>query len=182
MVKDIKNVDLENLDLKDPKIYEVGYLLVPFLPADQVPGEVTKIIKAVVEAEGGEITSEIDPITIRLAYAVTKNLANKNNKFNDAYFGAIRFKLTPDKIAILKKSLDKDLNVLRYLIISLPKGSEKMVAPKRAYTARREERIPADMMTIERIDKDEPKKEEKAEMSKEELDKEIENLLVEPKK
>ena len=57
-----------------------------------------------------------------------------------------------------------------------------MVAPKRAYTARREERIPVDMMTIERIVKVEPKKEEKVEMSKEELDKEIENLLVEPKK
>ena len=132
MVKDIKDADLENLDLKDPKIYEVGYLLVPFLPADQVAGEVTKIIKSVVLAQKGEITSEIDPVSIRLAYTVTKNLANKNNKFNDAYFGAIRFKLTPNSISAIKASLDKDLNVLRYLIIFLPKGSENMVAPKRA--------------------------------------------------
>ncbi len=154
------------------KIYEIGYLLVPYLPAENVAQAVEKMMGARIEALDGEITSALDPVMTRLAYTITKVLSNKHTKFSDAYFGAFRFKVLPKAVVKLKAELDKEDDLLRFLIISLPKGSENIVTPKRIF-ARREEKS----FEIERIMPE--KEEEKPILSSEELDKEIDKL-VEP--
>ncbi len=167
--------DTENLGDTEPKIYEIGYLLVPFIPAEAVGEAVTKEIKAKILALGGTVTSEMDPVMTKLAYTVRKTIANKINKFNDAYFGALRFKLPADRTITLKEELRKSDQLLRFLLIVLPKGSEIIVVPRRTYQ-RRDNRP----FEIERIEK---KEELKPELTKEEIgkeiDKEIENLLEE---
>lgn len=165
---------MEQMD--ERKIYEIGYLLVPYLPAEAVTGEVDKIIKAKIEAEGGEITSALEPVMTRLAYTITKVLNNKHTKFSDAYFGALRFRADPAMILELKAGWDKEDNLIRYLIISLPKGSENIVVPKRVYPRRDDKSF-----TIERLMPE--KEEEKTVLSTEELNQEIDkeiDKLVEP--
>jgi ribosomal protein S6 len=106
----------------------------------------------------------------RLAYVITKIINNKHTKFSDAYFGALRFKISPDKIKKLEANWKKDEDIVRFLLITLPKGSENIVAPKRAF-ARREDKP----FEIERIM---PKKEEEqVALSAEDLDKEIDKLV-----
>ena len=161
---------MDNID--ERKIYELGYLLVPYLPVEEVAKTVEKLIKAKIEAEAGEVTSALEPVMIRLAYTITKILNNKHTKFSDAYFGTLRFKALPSVVIKLKANWSKESDFLRFLIISLPKGSENIVVPKRVFTRRNDESF-----TIERLMPE--KKEEKVILSTEELDKEIDKL-VEP--
>ena len=158
---------------EEMKIYEIGYLLVPYLPAEEVSKTVNSSIKDKILANGGEITSEMDPVMTRLAYVITMVINNKHTKFSDGYFGALRFKALPAFIATLEPELLKDDMVIRSIVLSLPKGSENIVAPRRVQTPRRDEQP----FKIERVVS--AKKEENTVISTEDLDKEIDKL-VEP--
>lgn len=172
---------MDNID--ERKIYELGYLLVPYLSTrdaslgeaggpNDVFGVVESLIKAKIGSVAGEVTSELDPVMTRLAYSITKVIDNKHVKFSDAYFGALRFKALPEMVTKLKADWDKDNNFIRFILISLPKDSENIVTPKRTF-ARREDKP----FEIERIMPE--KEEEKSILSTEDLDKEIDKL-VEP--
>ena len=157
---------------EEMNIYEIGYLLVPYLPAEEVGKTVETSIKAKILASGGEVTSELAPVMTRLSYVITKIINNKHTKFSDGYFGALRFKLTTDEIVKLKDAWSKDDLIIRSLIISLPQGSETIVAPKRSFAPRREDKP----FEIERVMPE--KEEEKPALSAEELDQEIDKLVV----
>jgi len=169
----------------EQKIYEIGYHLVPYLSTRNASqsdaggpataeGTVEDLIKNRILASGGEVTSELAPVMTRLAYIVTKVINNKHTKFSDAYFGALRCKLTPAEAVKLDKELAKDDLVVRYLVISLPAGSENIVAPKKTFAPRREDKP----FEIERVMPE--KEEEKPALTVEELDKEIDKLVEEP--
>ena len=158
---------------EEMKIYEIGYLLAPYLPAEEVGQTVEKSIKAKILASGGEVSSEMAPVMTRLAYVITKVINNKHTKFSDGYFGALRFKALPVFATTFEVELAKDDLVLRCLLTVYPKGSENIVTPKRIPTPRREEKS----FEIERIVPD--KEESKPVLTVEELDKEIDKL-VEP--
>ena len=164
------------------KIYELGYLLVPYLSTrDASLGEaggegdvltvVEKMIKAKIEAIEGEVTSELSPVMTRLAYTIINVINNRHTKFSDGYFGALRFKVMPEQVLKLKTDWAKEDNFIRFLLIALPKGSENIVTPKRTY-ARADDKP----FEIERIM---PERElEKTVLSAEDLDKEIDKLVV----
>lgn len=162
--------------VNEQNIYELGYHLAPYLPAEELSQAVEKSLKARITALGGEITSELNPSLTRLAYMVTNVINNKHTKFSDAYFGAFRFRLAPEAIPQLEEELAKDDLIVRHLLISLPAGSEAIAAPRRQFVASsnvaRSENTPFE---IERIL---PEKEtEKVALSKEELDLEIDKLV-----
>jgi ribosomal protein S6 len=157
---------------EEMKIYEIGYLLVPYLPAEEVTKTVGQSIKGKILASGGEVTSELDPVMTRLAYVITMVINNKHTKFSDGYFGALRFKALPAFVATFEAELAKDDMVIRSLIISLPKGSENIVAPRRTQAPRPHDDQPFE---IERIMP--AKEEEKEALTTEELDKEIDKLV-----
>lgn len=158
--------------IDERKIYEIGYLLVPYLPAEGVTEAVEKMIKAKIEALGGEVTSAIDPLMTRLAYTIVKILNNKHTKFSDGYFGALRFKANGEMVRKLEADWKKDEDLIRFLLISLPKGSENIIAPKRNFPRREDKPF-----EIERVMPE--KEEEGVVLSAEDLDKEIDKL-VEP--
>ena len=64
----------------------------------------------------GIIAEEL-PVFIDLAYTIVKTVDHKNKRFDEAYFGWIKFEGTPSGIAELEEGLKKDENVLRYLVV-----------------------------------------------------------------
>jgi ribosomal protein S6 len=158
--------------IEEKKLYELGYHLAPYLPAEDIAKSVEQIIKSPIASLGGEITSELNPVLTRLAYIVTKVINNKHTKFSDAYFGAIRFYLPLGVAPKLEEILLKDDLVIRHLLVSLSDGSEAMSAPKRSFTPRTEEV----KFNIERVLPE--KEEEKPALTTEELDQEIDKLVV----
>lgn len=99
----------------EPRVYELGYHLVPTLAEEQIPGA-SGAVRGMIERISKDIIAEDLPVFIDLAYTVVKTIEHKNKRFDEAYFGWIKFEASPAGIAELEEALKKDENVLRYLI------------------------------------------------------------------
>lgn len=110
------------------KVYELGYLLVPTIPGEDVPA-VYGNLKELVLSLGGVAISDEMPKMIPLAYAILKVAANVRDKFNTAYFGWSKFTMNSDKILKLKERLDLDPKLIRFLLLKTVK--ENTIAAKR---------------------------------------------------
>ena len=141
------------------KTYEVGYLLTPFLPAEQVEEVAQAMYKSLIEDLGGKALFKTTPKMRPLAYPVSKIISNKKSTVSEAYFGAVKFEIFPEQIRTIKEILDKDDRVIRFLIIGIPKNSERIVFTRRPAAKVEEGAVKGE------------------EMNKEEIDKEIEGLL-----
>ncbi len=99
----------------EPRVYELGYHLVPTLSVEQIPAA-SGAVRGMIERISKDIIAEELPVFIDLAYQVVKTINHKNKRFEDAYFGFIKFDALPEGIAKLEVELKKDENVLRYLV------------------------------------------------------------------
>ncbi|MEK7390566.1 MAG: 30S ribosomal protein S6 [Patescibacteria group bacterium] len=97
-------------------IYEVSYLVVPTVSEDKVTGEVSAI-RGALEGAGAVIIAEEFPKTRTLAYTMERSIESKKQKFNEGYFGWIKFELSVASISNIKQKIDKMPNILRHLII-----------------------------------------------------------------
>ncbi|TAN36575.1 hypothetical protein EPN27_00985 [Patescibacteria group bacterium] len=100
----------------EPRIYELGYHLVPTLAEEQIPAA-SGAVRGMIERISKDIIAEELPVFIDLAYQIVKTVEHKNKRFDEAYFGWIKFEGSPAGIAELEEELKKDENVLRYLIV-----------------------------------------------------------------
>ena len=156
------------------KIYEIGYLLLPAVDEDGVLKEVNNI-KDIIEKNKGIFLSEGVPEMRNLAYSMKKSISGKNQKFDTAYFGWVKFEATSDIIREIKDQLDKIENILRYLLINTIK-EDVMVATKVgkfSFGKKNEKKK-------QKVVKDEEKKEKSVDPKTEkELDETIDELVIE---
>ncbi len=150
----------------DSRVYEVGYLLVPTIPEEGVPG-LYSALKDLVVSLGGEIISDEMPKMTPLAYTMLKVVQNVRNRFDTAYFGWVKFEITPEKVLELKKKLDLDPNFVRFLILKTVK--ENTIAAKRF--------IHKDSRRKVSTTKKEGENEVVVPIDKEEIDKEIDAMV-----
>ena len=99
----------------EPRIYEIGYLLSPAVRDEDLEARVSDL-KATITKAGGEIISEGDAEFIDLAYEMTRVIDNKNARFNQAYFGWIKFEIDPAKLVDIKEAFDKNILIIRHLL------------------------------------------------------------------
>ncbi|MFH1608405.1 MAG: 30S ribosomal protein S6 [Patescibacteria group bacterium] len=154
----------------DSKVYEVGFLLIPSLTEEEVP-TVYGDMKSLILSLGGEMISDEMPKMIDLAYTMKKTIQNLKNKFDSAYFSWVKFFMDADKVSELKKKLDLDPKIIRFLIVKTVK--ENTIATKKFnYRDSSRGRRPS-------FRKDEVKEETSLPINKEEVDKEIEAMIAE---
>lgn len=106
----------EEKTTQEIKLYELGYHLVPFISEDQVPAKVEEL-KKLLSKNNSEIVKEGEPKMMDLSYEITKSLSGKNQRFNNAYFGWIKFNTTAEAIEAIKEEIDSMEDVLRSLIV-----------------------------------------------------------------
>ena len=123
---ELKNND--NIDGADARVYELGYLLVPTIAEEGVPAVYGNLKELITNLGGAMIFDEM-PKMMNLAYTMFKVVSNVRNKFNTAYFGWVKFTMSPEKVLELKKNLNLDINFIRFLIIKTVK--ENTIASKR---------------------------------------------------
>ncbi len=148
------------------RIYEIGYLLVPTISEENVPVNYGNL-KELVTSMGGEIIFDEMPKMIPLAYIMSKVLQNVRNKFDSAYFGWVKFEMSPEKVMELKKKLNLDPNFIRFLILKTVR--ENTIAAKRF--------IGRDSRRKVFTAKKEGENETTAPIDKEEIDKEIDAMV-----
>ena len=98
------------------RTYELGYLLVPNTPEPEVDSAV-EALKAVIQKEGGSIVAEGAPEFIDLAYTMEKSVASKKYKYSQGYFGFIKFDVAPESLELIKKALDSNKSLIRYILL-----------------------------------------------------------------
>ncbi|MCE9643890.1 30S ribosomal protein S6 [Candidatus Parcubacteria bacterium] len=146
-------------------LYEVSFLISPNLPEENVAAEVAAIT-GFVEKVGGEILFSEAPKMRPLAYSMIKSHVGKREKFDSAYFGSFIAGVEKEGAATLVKSIESLPAVVRALVVSVPKEAlfyaEKRIAAK-----------------AERDAKHAAQKEEASAASAAELDKTIDQLVIE---
>ncbi|MBI5126381.1 MAG: 30S ribosomal protein S6 [Candidatus Taylorbacteria bacterium] len=99
------------------KVYEVGYIIVPSVPEEKVQSHVDAL-KALLAKNKAEIIADENPTLRPLAYRMQKKIGATNHKFDQGYFGWIKFELDKGSIEKIKVALDTDEAILRHLLIT----------------------------------------------------------------
>lgn len=150
-------VEAEEIDGKS-SIYEVGYIMIPSIPEENLGGEVTNL-KDTLGEHGATFISDEYPKMMELAYEMSRSIANKKQKFSYGYFGWVKFECSTTNAKIIKEFLDKNEKLVRYLMIktvrestmSIKRAYGKTDGPKRRFTPKTEEALP---INVEEVDKE----------------------------
>ncbi len=164
----------ENIHDDAKKVYEIGYLLVSSIPREKV-ADVAATLKEVLSKKGAEIIGEEAPELIPLSYTMIKKIGTSNHRFDQAFFGWVKFELSTKEIEEVKKTLDLHPDMLRFLLITTVKentylGKKAPVAPGLIVSTA--EGVPAEAATPEALPEDKP-------ASIEEMDKSIDEMVKE---
>ena len=152
-------------------VYELSFLLLPSLAYEQVSSSFDSI-KGIVKELDGQVLSDENPVLIDLAYAMTKVVGAIRHKVTTAYLGWIKFEIQTEKMETLKKAIDGDSDILRYLIIKTVKENT-LLNGKMMF--RKENNAPEDSYDTDgQVDTPEVVKE----IVPEELDKSIDDLVI----
>lgn len=127
-------IEKDPADAADNRIYEIGFHIVPSVPEEKLAAEVTAI-KDVLEKSGAVFVSEDFPKFKHLAYTMTKVVGAKHFKFDTAYFGWVKFELNPEALLAVKKALESNERILRFLLIQTVRESTLFVPKAPLYRA-----------------------------------------------
>jgi ribosomal protein S6 len=152
-------------NLKDgAKIYEVGYIIVPSVPEEKIGAEVEKV-RSVISKFGGEIIGGEEAKKKTLSYTMIKKIGVTNHRFKEGYFGWLKFEMSSENVNEIKKTLETDNNVLRFLLINTVR--ENTYLGEKAKVLAKENSK----------EDDEEKAEVKEETNPEEIDKSIDDMV-----
>lgn len=163
--QDIKKSDAEeNQDNEQKRVYELGFLLSPDISEDKV-GDKFSSIKKIIEKNSGVFISEEWPKIRGLEYTIYKSFHGKKEKYDNAYFSWIKFETDPLSVDEINEEIVKDQEVIRFLIVKTVK-EDTLAITRKVSIGNGERRKPS------------IKKEKGTEISKEELDKTIDELVI----
>lgn len=113
----------------DNRVYEVSYIFDNKIEESSALKK-ADALKQSIATLGGSFVSEETPYIRELAYEMIRVVNNVNIRFNEGYFGWIKFEMTADKVKEFEKTLKTDEEVVRYLVVKTIK--ENTVFTKRA--------------------------------------------------
>ena len=155
---------------EEKTIYEIGYHVVSTVAEGELLAQVS-LVKEAIKKENGVLIMEESPKKISLAYPMSKMESGERTIFDAAYFGWLKFEIDRDNIGSIKRALDENKDILRFLIIK---------------TVREDTRVPRHVVTAQKAEAPKPKptikltkKETPASVIDAEIDKTIEDLVVE---
>ena len=113
----------------DSRVYEISFIFDNKI-SEEAALEKGNAIKQSIATLGGSFISEEVPYMRELAYEMIRVQNNVNIRFNEGYFGWIKFELSGDKVKELEKAIKLDEQVVRYLVVATVR--ENTVYTKRA--------------------------------------------------
>jgi ribosomal protein S6 len=112
----------------DSRVYEISFIFDNKLD-ESTALEKANALKQSIATLGGSFISEEAPYMRELAYEMTRVVNNVNVRFNEGYFGWIKFELGGDKVKEFEKAIKLDEEVVRYIVV-------KTVRDNTVYTKR----------------------------------------------
>ena len=151
---------------KESTVYEISLLFLPTLSQEEALAR-AEHIRSDIAKRGGQVISHEDPISIPLAYKMVKVIGTSHQKFDKGYFAWIKFEMSPETLSDLKKHLDEDGSVLRYLIIKTVRENTLLHGHMMFRKEEKAAKEPTDEAATESKDE-----------SLEDLDKSIDDLVI----
>jgi ribosomal protein S6 len=112
----------------DSRVYEISFIFDNKLD-EGAALEKSNAFKQSIATLGGSFISEEAPYMRELAYEMIRVVNNVNVRFNEGYFGWIKFELDGSKLPDFEKAIKLDEEVIRYLVV-------KTVRDNTVYTKR----------------------------------------------
>lgn len=164
----------DNTNNTENQVYELGYHILPTVVADDLEGEVAKL-RSAIEKRGGSFISEGTPEMTTLAYPMFINNGGKKTKYEQAYFGWMKFEMEVDQATALSdEDITTNTQVLRHLLVKTTREET------RAQLQTAQNNILREIKTTGTLEK-KTTVEEGGEVSQEDLDKSIEELVGDDK-
>lgn len=161
---------MEEIEKDDLQIYELGYHILPSVSEEDLPREVSKV-QGAISNNRGSIISESFPEMRGLAYDISKRVETKHTTFSRSYFGWIKFEVERNSVRKIEQEVKTNPNILRFLLVKTVR--ENTLYVPRMTSTRREEPALNVPLVSEMSDK-----EIKAPISAEEIDKSIDELVI----
>lgn len=112
----------------DSRVYEISFIFDNKLD-EGTALEKSNALKQSIATLGGSFISEETPYMRELAYEMIRVVNNVNVRFNEGYFGWIKFELDGEKVKDFEKAIKLDEEVVRYIVV-------KTVRDNTVYTKR----------------------------------------------
>lgn len=158
----------------EPRIYEIGYHIVPTVKEEDVE-KIVGGIRSIIEKEKGSFIAEGAPSLIKLSYAMNA-LAKEGEKrveYDRGYFGWIKFESGVAVISSLNDGLKLDGNILRFGIFrTIREDTRAKIKPATLREVRRTD-------VIKSTPRRAPTEESSAPVSEVELEKAIQDITTE---
>ena len=150
---------------KEGRIYELAYLFVPTLTEESVAASFGNL-KGLLETHGASFITEEMPKMMELAYEMSRIIENKKTWFDTAYFGWVKFEIEPSEIAAIEEALARNEEIIRFMTIKTVR--ESTMSSKKVHREYKK-----------RVATKGEGEEAGPEMTKEEVDKQIDALVTE---
>lgn len=115
----------------EAKSYELGYLLSPIIAPEAVAERLERGVRLALTEASATVTGEDAPKMLDLAYPIRRRLEHKTQVFENAYFGAMRFRAAAEAAPVILAALRKNLEIIRCLLITVPSPPAKPPAARR---------------------------------------------------
>lgn len=99
----------------EPRIYEIGYHIIPTAKEEDVE-KIVGGIRSIIEKTGGSFIAEGAPSLIKLSYAMSARAleGEKRMEYDRGYFGWIKFESSSAAVQALAEAFKLDANILRF--------------------------------------------------------------------
>ncbi|MBU0723039.1 30S ribosomal protein S6 [Patescibacteria group bacterium] len=179
------NKIIKEEDDLETQIYEVGYLFAPTLTQEEISKK-KELLHKMIESTEGKILMEGEPVLRDLAYDMTVTIANKKEIYGNGYFGWIKFEGNSSAIKIIQNNLKENIEIIRFLVTKTI-ADNTLLKIEKLLSLEKEEVVKLAIQEKEKVI--ELKKNSKSNqtptpvqttpISKEEIDKKIDQLIVE---
>lgn len=129
-------------DHKKGGVYEVGYLVLPSVPEDNLSNVVSKIV-SIIEKAGGKTLDSEAPYLEKLAYSMSKTVSARKYVVDEAYIGWMKFEAESGVVEGIKGEIEKIEEILRILLIKVPRETTFTFEAARKARAEKEEALNA---------------------------------------
>lgn len=124
----------------ETQVYELGYLVLPSIPAENLSTLVTNL-RSIIEKAGATALDSEDPFLETLAYSMSKHIGARKYVVDEAYIGWMKFEAESGQIEGIKSQVDKIDEVLRSLLIKVPRETTFTFKEAREAREAREEAL-----------------------------------------
>lgn len=116
----------------ETRVYELGFHLDPELPVEGIK-KAYAAVRDIISSKG-VLVAEGEPVTIQLAYTISRQETSGRRDFNSAYFSWIAYEATPEAHAEIVAYAGADKAIIRFIDLVTTKEAARHAVEIREFT------------------------------------------------